>query len=211
MRRRAARSPRSWSRKAARSRSAPCSARSRRTGRGAAAGAARPAAVPERTAPPAAEAAGANGHGALSPAVRKLLEEHGLDPATIAASGPKGNLTKGDVLAAVEAQAARQDGTRGRRAACGRRAGDRPKAGRRRRQRRSAEPSPAALRPAPGGGVIAARAGADAGAGSDRWPRRRRHRQRARPSPRRRRPRHPARASRRPSRARPRAARSGSR
>ena len=69
-----------------------------------AAGSARPAAVSERTAAPAAEAAAANGHGALSPAVRKLLEEHGLDPATIAASGPKGNLTKGDVLAAVEAR-----------------------------------------------------------------------------------------------------------
>ena len=45
-------------------------------------------------------------HGALSPAVRKLLEEHGLDPATIEPTGPKGNLTKGDVLAAVEAEAA---------------------------------------------------------------------------------------------------------
>ena len=44
------------------------------------------------------------GNGALSPAVRKLLEEHGLDPATITPSGPKGNLTKGDVLAAVEAK-----------------------------------------------------------------------------------------------------------
>jgi 2-oxoglutarate dehydrogenase E2 component (dihydrolipoamide succinyltransferase) len=63
----------------------------------------RPAAP--RRAPPAEPAAdGGNGRdaGALSPAVRKLLEEHGLDPATIPASGPKGNLTKGDVLAAVE-------------------------------------------------------------------------------------------------------------
>ena len=57
-----------------------------------------------RAASPAAEPSGANGHGALSPAVRKLLEEHGLDPATIPATGPKGNLTKGDVLAAVEAR-----------------------------------------------------------------------------------------------------------
>jgi 2-oxoglutarate dehydrogenase E2 component (dihydrolipoamide succinyltransferase) len=54
---------------------------------------------------PAAPADGGDGRaGALSPAVRKLLEEHGLDPATIAATGPKGNLTKGDVLAAVEAR-----------------------------------------------------------------------------------------------------------
>jgi 2-oxoglutarate dehydrogenase E2 component (dihydrolipoamide succinyltransferase) len=64
-------------------------------------------AAPERA--PAAEpelpADGGNGRaGALSPAVRKLLDEHGLDPAAIAASGPKGNLTKGDVLAAVEAR-----------------------------------------------------------------------------------------------------------
>ncbi len=73
-------------------------------GAGVAAAAARPAAVRERAGPPAVEAAGANGHGALSPAVRKLLEEHGLDPATIPATGPKGNLTKGDVLAAVEAR-----------------------------------------------------------------------------------------------------------
>jgi 2-oxoglutarate dehydrogenase E2 component (dihydrolipoamide succinyltransferase) len=62
-----------------------------------------PAAAPE--APPAA-ADGGDGRagGALSPAVRKLLEEHGLDPATIPSTGPKGNLTKGDVLAAVEAK-----------------------------------------------------------------------------------------------------------
>ncbi|UCH75966.1 MAG: 2-oxoglutarate dehydrogenase complex dihydrolipoyllysine-residue succinyltransferase [Rhodospirillales bacterium] len=39
----------------------------------------------------------------LSPAVRKLIEEHELDPATIPATGPKGRLTKGDVLAFVEA------------------------------------------------------------------------------------------------------------
>jgi 2-oxoglutarate dehydrogenase E2 component (dihydrolipoamide succinyltransferase) len=40
----------------------------------------------------------------LAPAVRKLLDEHGLDPAAITPTGPKGNLTKGDVLAAVEAR-----------------------------------------------------------------------------------------------------------
>ena len=47
------------------------------------------AAVPS----PAAEDSG------LSPAVRKLVDEHQLDVATIAASGPAGRLTKGDVLA----------------------------------------------------------------------------------------------------------------
>jgi 2-oxoglutarate dehydrogenase E2 component (dihydrolipoamide succinyltransferase) len=40
---------------------------------------------------------------ALAPSVRKLIEEHGLDPARITPTGPKGNITKGDVLAAIEA------------------------------------------------------------------------------------------------------------
>jgi 2-oxoglutarate dehydrogenase E2 component (dihydrolipoamide succinyltransferase) len=38
----------------------------------------------------------------LSPAVRKLVEEHALDPATIAASGPGGRLLKEDVLRHLE-------------------------------------------------------------------------------------------------------------
>jgi 2-oxoglutarate dehydrogenase E2 component (dihydrolipoamide succinyltransferase) len=50
-----------------------------------------------------AEPAG-TGNGALSPAVRKLLDEHGLTPEAITPTGPKGNITKGDVLAAVEAK-----------------------------------------------------------------------------------------------------------
>jgi 2-oxoglutarate dehydrogenase E2 component (dihydrolipoamide succinyltransferase) len=45
----------------------------------------------------------AEGDGALAPSVRKLIEEHGLDPAKITPTGPKGNITKGDVLAALEA------------------------------------------------------------------------------------------------------------
>ena len=40
---------------------------------------------------------------ALAPSVRKLIDEHGLDPAKITPTGPKGNITKGDVLAALEA------------------------------------------------------------------------------------------------------------
>ena len=40
---------------------------------------------------------------ALSPAVRKLVEENDLDPAAIQATGPKGRLTKGDVVAFMEA------------------------------------------------------------------------------------------------------------
>jgi 2-oxoglutarate dehydrogenase E2 component (dihydrolipoamide succinyltransferase) len=66
-----------------------------------------PAAAPpaaQESATEEAEGGDGRGNGALSPAVRKLLEEHGLDPSTIEPSGPKGNLTKGDVLEAVEAK-----------------------------------------------------------------------------------------------------------
>jgi len=45
----------------------------------------------------------------LSPAVRKLVEEHGLDPAEVPASGKDGRLTKGDVLAYVEARGEAQE------------------------------------------------------------------------------------------------------
>jgi 2-oxoglutarate dehydrogenase E2 component (dihydrolipoamide succinyltransferase) len=50
-----------------------------------------------------ADVARGDGAAGLAPSVRKLLEEHGLDPDEITPSGPKGNLTKGDVLAAIEA------------------------------------------------------------------------------------------------------------
>src|SRR3546814_18990743 len=40
--------------------------------------------------------------GDLGPAVRKLVEEKGLDPAVIAASGKDGRLTKEDVLNFLE-------------------------------------------------------------------------------------------------------------
>jgi 2-oxoglutarate dehydrogenase E2 component (dihydrolipoamide succinyltransferase) len=43
---------------------------------------------------------------ALSPAVRRLVSEHNLDPKAIPASGPKGRLTKGDVQSYVEQQSA---------------------------------------------------------------------------------------------------------
>jgi 2-oxoglutarate dehydrogenase E2 component (dihydrolipoamide succinyltransferase) len=51
----------------------------------------------------APEAAAEKKSGALSPAVRKLVEEHGLDPAAMVGSGRDGRLTKQDVLAHVEA------------------------------------------------------------------------------------------------------------
>ena len=41
---------------------------------------------------------------ALSPAVRKLVEEHSLQPTEIAGTGKDGRLTKGDVLAHIEAR-----------------------------------------------------------------------------------------------------------
>ncbi len=41
----------------------------------------------------------------LSPAVRKLVDEHGLDPAAISGTGKDGRLTKGDVLAHMDLQA----------------------------------------------------------------------------------------------------------
>jgi 2-oxoglutarate dehydrogenase E2 component (dihydrolipoamide succinyltransferase) len=41
-------------------------------------------------------------YGKLGPAVRKLVEEKGLDPAVIPASGPDGRVTKGDVLDFLE-------------------------------------------------------------------------------------------------------------
>jgi 2-oxoglutarate dehydrogenase E2 component (dihydrolipoamide succinyltransferase) len=40
---------------------------------------------------------------ALAPSVRRLVAEHGLDPAAIPGSGPRGRITKGDVLAALAA------------------------------------------------------------------------------------------------------------
>jgi 2-oxoglutarate dehydrogenase E2 component (dihydrolipoamide succinyltransferase) len=60
--------------------------------------------VPEPAAPPEPPASAAVGAGAgpgapkTGPAVRKLIEEHDLDPARITASGRDGRLTKSDVL-----------------------------------------------------------------------------------------------------------------
>jgi 2-oxoisovalerate dehydrogenase E2 component (dihydrolipoyl transacylase) len=53
---------------------------------------------------PAAEPAasgGGDGRARLSPAVRKLAAEHGLDPTTLQGSGMGGRVTRDDVLAAV--------------------------------------------------------------------------------------------------------------
>ena len=67
-----------------------------------------PAVQEEAPAPPvaaaaASEAAAEEKSDALSPAVRKLVEEHGLDPAAMVGSGKDGRLNKQDVLAHIEA------------------------------------------------------------------------------------------------------------
>jgi 2-oxoglutarate dehydrogenase E2 component (dihydrolipoamide succinyltransferase) len=55
------------------------------------------AAAPAASAPPAATAS-AGAAPAVSPAVRKLIEENGLDAAAIPGTGKDGRVTKGDVL-----------------------------------------------------------------------------------------------------------------
>ncbi|MFZ1415046.1 MAG: 2-oxoglutarate dehydrogenase complex dihydrolipoyllysine-residue succinyltransferase [Defluviicoccus sp.] len=65
-----------------------------------------PAAAPAVAAPPPMAPVAIVTDTTLSPAVRKLIEENRLDPAAIKASGKDGRLTKGDVLAHLEARAA---------------------------------------------------------------------------------------------------------
>ena len=72
-----------------------------------------PAAVaaPDSGAPAFGSAASANsgaggaGRERLSPAVHRLVDEHGLDPAEVAGTGKDGRITKGDVLDHLEAAA----------------------------------------------------------------------------------------------------------
>ena len=61
-----------------------------------------PAAKAEPAPAPAPEPAAAPAAAALSPAVRKLVEENNLDAASIPATGKDGRLLKGDVLAFLE-------------------------------------------------------------------------------------------------------------
>ena len=72
-----------------------------------AAEAAAPAPAPATPAPGAAAPAAAAPLDAMGPAVRTLVETYNLDISSIAASGKDGRLTKGDVLAAIEAGTAR--------------------------------------------------------------------------------------------------------
>ncbi|MBJ7485424.1 2-oxoglutarate dehydrogenase complex dihydrolipoyllysine-residue succinyltransferase [Brevundimonas sp.] len=71
---------------------------------GAGAAAAAPAAAPSASAN-AGSAQIKSGGATLSPAVQRVVTENNLDPKAIAATGPKGNITKGDALAAAAAPA----------------------------------------------------------------------------------------------------------
>ncbi len=65
------------------------------------------AAVPSPPAAAPAPAAESPAYDAISPAVRGLIDTYNLDPASIGGTGKDGRLTKGDVLAAIEAGTAR--------------------------------------------------------------------------------------------------------
>lgn len=69
--------------------------------------AAAPVATPAPNPAPATEALGneATRRDDLSPAVRKIVAEKGLNPAEVPATGPKGNITKADALGATPAAA----------------------------------------------------------------------------------------------------------
>ena len=74
----------------------------------------RPGARPADQRPPSAPSQGGPSK-LLSPVVRRLIAEHGLDPAQIAGTGAGGRITRDDVLAAIEYQGA--DGAGAERAA----------------------------------------------------------------------------------------------
>jgi 2-oxoglutarate dehydrogenase E2 component (dihydrolipoamide succinyltransferase) len=68
-----------------------------------AAASAQAAAPAPSTAAPAGDDQSTPGAATLSPAVRRLVLEHGLDPSKIGGTGKDGRLTKDDVLAAISA------------------------------------------------------------------------------------------------------------
>jgi 2-oxoglutarate dehydrogenase E2 component (dihydrolipoamide succinyltransferase) len=71
-------------------------------GEGAAAAPSAPAPAAAAPQPAAAQPAAGDDAGMPSPAARKLIEDNGLDAASIPATGAKGNITKGDVLKYLE-------------------------------------------------------------------------------------------------------------
>ncbi len=58
--------------------------------------------VEAQTAPAAPAAAPQEGRGRYSPAVRRLAEEHGIDPARVNGTGAGGRVTRNDILQAVD-------------------------------------------------------------------------------------------------------------
>lgn len=75
------------------------------SGSGAAAAAAPAAAPAPAPAAPANTGSAQVKNETLSPAVQRVVAENNLDPKAISASGPKGNITKGDAIAAIGAAA----------------------------------------------------------------------------------------------------------
>jgi pyruvate dehydrogenase E2 component (dihydrolipoamide acetyltransferase) len=73
-------------------------------------GPARPGGRPSDQRPPSAPAQGGPSK-LLSPVVRRLIAEHGLDPAQIPGSGAGGRITRDDVLAAIERQGGNGSGS----------------------------------------------------------------------------------------------------
>ena len=67
--------------------------------------AAAPAAAPAAAAPANTGSAQAPASAHLSPAVQRVVSENNLNPASLSASGPKGNITKADAIAAIGAAA----------------------------------------------------------------------------------------------------------
>lgn len=59
-----------------------------------------PASKPSTPPPAPASTSGSNGNGHLSPAVNRIVNEKGLDAKSIPPTGPKGNITKADAMAA---------------------------------------------------------------------------------------------------------------
>ena len=62
---------------------------------------------PAPQAPAAASPTASNDLMPMSPAVRRIVEDYNLDPASISGTGKDGRLTKGDVMKAIEAGSAR--------------------------------------------------------------------------------------------------------
>ncbi len=58
------------------------------------------------------DGSGGSGAALLSPVVRRLLNEHGLDPSAISGTGQGGRITRGDVLSYIDNQVSQGDGGR---------------------------------------------------------------------------------------------------